>query len=210
MFLTRQRRYPRDPSKFPVTQLFVLGESAPTPNSQPASRPADLLPLALVRVAEPIALTSIFPYAWKLVLHYHATDERNAAFYAGILISAFALAEALTGMYWGGLSDRIGRKPVLLLGCAGTLLSLLVVGFAGNFWMALAGRALGGILNGNIGVIQTMVGELVHKPEHEPRAYAVMPFVWSVGTIIGRKFLPLCPLYHKVLTVSSLDWRLLR
>ncbi|EKG20060.1 Major facilitator superfamily [Macrophomina phaseolina MS6] len=88
-------------------------------------------------------------------------------------------------MYWGGLSDRIGRKPVLLLGCAGTLLSLLVVGFATNFWIALVGRALGGFLNGNIGVIQTMVGELVHKPEHEPRAYAVMPFVWSVGTIVG-------------------------
>jgi len=70
-------------------------------------------------------------------------------------------------MYWGGLSDRIGRKPVLLLGCAGTLLSLLVVGFAPNFWIALLGRALGGVLNGNIGVIQTMVGELVTKPEHE-------------------------------------------
>lgn len=39
--------------------------------------------------------------------------------------------------------------------------------------------------DGNIGVIQTMVGELVKKPEHEPRAYAVMPFVWSIGTIIG-------------------------
>ena len=70
-------------------------------------------------------------------------------------------------MYWGGLSDRIGRKPVLLLGCAGTLLSLLVVGFAPNFWIALLGRVLGGVLNGNIGVIQTMVGELVTKPEHE-------------------------------------------
>ncbi|KAF2500596.1 putative MFS transporter, partial [Lophium mytilinum] len=141
--------------------------------------------IALVRVAEPIALTSIFPYAWKLVLYYNVTDEANAALYAGILISAFALAEALTGMYWGGLSDRIGRKPVLLLGCAGTLLSLLILGFAPNFWVALAGRILGGMLNGNIGVIQTMVGELVTKPEHEPRAYAVMPFVWSVGTIVG-------------------------
>lgn len=32
-----------------------------------------------------------------------------------------------------------------------------------------------------------MVGELVRNPEHEPKAYAVMPFVWSIGTIIGRK-----------------------
>ncbi|KAI9820203.1 MAG: hypothetical protein M1827_005825 [Pycnora praestabilis] len=120
-----------------------------------------------------------------MVIDFHVGDKENASFYAGILISAFALSESLTGMFWGSLSDRIGRKPVLLLGCAGTLASLLVVGFSTNFWIALAGRALGGFLNGNIGVIQTMVGELVTKPEHEPRAYAVMPFVWSIGTIIG-------------------------
>ena len=70
-------------------------------------------------------------------------------------------------MHWGGLSDRVGRKPVLLLGCFGTLLSLVMVGFASNLWIALVGRAVGGLLNGNIGVIQTMVGELVTKPEHE-------------------------------------------
>lgn len=89
------------------------------------------------------------------------------------------------GMYWGGLSDRIGRKPVLLLGCAGTMISMVVLGFASNIWVALAGRIFGGALNGNIGVIQTMVGELVTKPQHEPAAYSILPFVWSVGTIIG-------------------------
>lgn len=68
-------------------------------------------------------------------------------------------------MYWGGVSDRVGRKPVLLMGCFGTAASLLVVGFAPNFWVALLGRILGGVLNGNIGVVQTMVGELVQRPE---------------------------------------------
>ncbi|PBP24111.1 major facilitator superfamily transporter [Diplocarpon rosae] len=140
---------------------------------------------AIVRLAEPIALTSIFPYAWPLVKKFHVGDESNASFYAGLLISAFALAESLTGMFWGALSDTVGRKPVLLLGCAGTMLSMIVVGFSSNIWMALAGRAIGGFLNGNIGVIQTMVAELVTKPEHEPKAYSVMPFVWSIGTIIG-------------------------
>ncbi|KAL6151920.1 hypothetical protein ACJQWK_04816 [Exserohilum turcicum] len=88
-------------------------------------------------------------------------------------------------MYWGSVSDRVGRKPVVILGCLGTMSSLLLVGLAPNFWVALVGRIIGGALNGNIGVIQTMVGELVKKPEHEPKAYAVMPFVWSIGTIIG-------------------------
>lgn len=88
-------------------------------------------------------------------------------------------------MFWGGLSDRYGRKPIVLLGCASTVLSLLIVGFSQSFTAALLGRVIGGALNGNIGVIQTMVGEIVTRPEHEPKAYSIMPFVWSIGTIIG-------------------------
>jgi predicted MFS family arabinose efflux permease len=53
------------------------------------------------------------------------------------------------------------------MGCFGTVASLLIVGFAPNFWVALVGRFVGGALNGNIGVIQTMVGELVVNPRHE-------------------------------------------
>lgn len=154
----------RNPDDFPTLQLFLL---------------------AIVRLAEPIALTSIYPYAWALVKKFHLGNEDDASFYSGLLISSFALCEAAMGMFWGGLSDRIGRKPVLLVGCIGTAFSMVILGFAPNVWIALLGRAIGGLLNGNIGVIQTMVGELVTKPEHEPRAFAVMPFVWSIGTILG-------------------------
>jgi MFS family permease len=144
----------RNPDDFPTLQLFLL---------------------AIVRLAEPVALTSIFPYAWELIKRFHTGNDQDAPFYAGILISSFSLAEALMGMYWGGLSDRIGRKPVLMIGCMGTMLSLIMVGFASNIWIALLGRAIGGFLNGNIGVIQTMVGELVTKPEHERECQPLSP-----------------------------------
>lgn len=128
---------------------------------------ADTPGTAIVRLAEPIALTSIFPYAWSLVKRFQVGSEEDATFYAGLLISAFSLTEAAMGMFWGGLSDRIGRKPVLLLGCIGTMFSLVMVGFAQNIWVALVARALGGMLNGNIGVIQTMVAELCTHKSHE-------------------------------------------
>ena len=53
------------------------------------------------------------------------------------------------------------------MGCLGTTASLLVLGFSSNIWIALFSRLLGGALNGNIGVIQTMVAELVVNPKHE-------------------------------------------
>jgi MFS family permease len=120
-----------------------------------------------------------------MVKHFEFGEPTYAAFWAGILIGAFSFFEALSSYYWGALSDRIGRKPVILFGCTGTIFSLLFIGFAPNFWVALFGRALGGCLNGNLGVIQTMVSEIVKKPEHEPKAYSVSPFAWSVGTMVG-------------------------
>lgn len=131
-----------------------------------------------MRLAEPIAITSILPYAWRFVLHFHVGTRDDAAFWTGVLIAAFSFAEALTGVFWGSLSDRIGRRKVLISGCIGTCVSLLFVGFAQNFWTALAGRVLGGLLNGNIGVIQTMVGELVTNPKHERKFVSFLYSFW--------------------------------
>ena len=84
-----------------------------------------------------------------------------------MVTSAFAIAEFSTGMMWGRISDKIGRKPVVIIGLAGTLISMLMFGFAKSLPVALLARALGGVLNGNIGVIQTTVAELVKEKEHQ-------------------------------------------
>lgn len=91
----------------------------------------------------------------------------NASFWAGVLVSAFAIAEASTAVLWGSLSDRIGRKPIILIGLTGTVISSVMLGFAKNYWVALAARLIGGLLNGNVAVMQTMVAEIVKKPKHE-------------------------------------------
>lgn len=142
--------------------------------------------LALCRICEPIAFMSIFPYAYYMVESFGiANSEGQISMYAGMVTSAFAFAECASGVFWGRLSDRVGRKKVLLGGLFGTGLSMLLFGFAKNLPMALIARALGGLLNGNIGVLQTTVAELVTVEEHQPRAYSIMPFVWCLGTIVG-------------------------
>ena len=92
---------------------------------------------------------SIFPYSYYMVVSFQVTtDDRQISVYAGMITSAFAFAEFSTGVLWGKLSDRVGRKPVLISGLAGTLLSMLLFGFAPSLPVALLGRALGGLLNG--------------------------------------------------------------
>jgi MFS family permease len=92
---------------------------------------------------------SIFPYIYHMVKDFQLTeDESLISFYAGMVTSAFTFAEFSTGVVWGRLSDKIGRKPVLLMGMGGTGLSVLLFGFAPSLPVALFARALGGFLNG--------------------------------------------------------------
>lgn len=108
---------------------------------------------ALCRICEPIAFMSIFPYIYYMVKSFNiTTDERQIAMYAGMVTSAFAMAEFLASIFWGRLSDRVGRKPILLTGLAGTGISMIVFGFAPSLPIALLARALGGILNGYVHV----------------------------------------------------------
>ena len=98
---------------------------------------------------------SIFPYIYYMILSFNITsDDRQIAIYAGMVTSAFAFAEFSTGVVWGRLSDRVGRKPVLIGGLAGTGISMMVFGFAPSLPVALVGRALGGLLNGYVGILR--------------------------------------------------------
>ncbi|KAI5244046.1 MFS general substrate transporter [Aureobasidium subglaciale] len=127
---TQRHRVQQHSSAFPTRQLFVL---------------------ALCRICEPIAFMSIFPYVYYMISGYHITnDEKQIALYAGMVTSAFAFAEFSTGVMWGRLSDKVGRKPILLMGLAGTGVSMIVFGFSPNLTTALIARALGGLLNGQV------------------------------------------------------------
>ncbi|KAF2844950.1 MFS general substrate transporter [Plenodomus tracheiphilus IPT5] len=156
---------PPDPkdAPFPTKQLIIIG---------------------ICRFSEPLAFNSILAYSWLMVQDLGIPKD-DASFYAGLLVSAYAIAEAITAPGWGMISDVYGRKPVALIGLAGVAMSSILFGMAPTYWVALLARFIGGALNGNVAIMQTMVAEMVKNPAHEPKAYATQPFVWTLGGIIG-------------------------
>ena len=115
-----------------------------------------------------------------MVKDLHGGDDTDASFYAGLLVSAYAVAEAITAMGWGVLSDRYGRKPVVLIGLGGVAISSLIFGLASTYWVALLARFVGGALNGNVAVMQTMVAEMVKNPEHERKSMNDLALMLSI------------------------------
>lgn len=142
--------------------------------------------IAFVRFAEPIAFTSLFPYVYFMVKDFHiAHSEAEVAKYSGYLSSTFAFCQVLTSLNWGKFADRHGRKPTLLIGLTGSISSLLLLGFSKNYYWALGARSLMGLLNGNVAVIRTMLGEVATERKHQALAFSTMPLIWQVGCVVG-------------------------
>ncbi|KAF2110948.1 major facilitator superfamily domain-containing protein [Lophiotrema nucula] len=143
-----------------------------------------LVILSICRFAEPIALTSVFPYVPEMIESF-GIPENDIARWAGITSATFSICQGMTGIPWGAASDRFGRKPVILIGLANTMITMLIWGFSTSLPMAIAARALQGLGNGNVGILRTMVAELCPWKELQPRAFSIMPLVYTIGAVFG-------------------------
>ncbi|KAL3459525.1 major facilitator superfamily domain-containing protein [Aspergillus heterothallicus] len=114
-------------------------------------------------------------------------DASEIAKQAGYITAVFAATQGCTSMWWGRAADhpRLGRKRVLVLGLMGSAVSALGMGFSTSFRMALCFRFLAGALNGNVGVLRTMVSEIVVDKRYRPRAFLLLPMCFNIGVIIG-------------------------
>ncbi|KAI6045952.1 MFS general substrate transporter [Pisolithus marmoratus] len=142
--------------------------------------------LMLVALVEPIASQCIYPFINELVSGLDITggDERAVGYYAGLIESLFFATQALTVFQWSRISDQIGRKPVLLVGIFGLSLSILCFGLSRTFTGLVISRCITGALNGNIGVMKSMLGELTDS-SNMAQGFALMPIMWSLGCTLG-------------------------
>ncbi|KAI5998710.1 MFS general substrate transporter [Pisolithus albus] len=170
---------------------MTADESTPLlENSQARAKtplPKTQLGLSLfVLFSEPISSQYIFPFINQLIRELGVTggDDRKIGYYAGVIESLFFVTQALTALYWSRLSDYVGRKPVLLVGLAGLSISNLCFGLSTNFWMLVASRCIAGALNGNVGVMKSIIGEITDNT-NMAQAFALIPIVFSVGASIA-------------------------
>ncbi|KAH7915289.1 MFS general substrate transporter [Hygrophoropsis aurantiaca] len=142
--------------------------------------------LLLMQLAEPISSLSIYPFINQLIREIGITggDETKVGYYAGVIESIFFVTQAITVLRWSQLSDRIGRKPVLLIGLSGLCISMLCFGLSRTFVTLIISRCICGVLNGNSGVMKSMMGELTDST-NMAQAFAFIPIVWCVGATIG-------------------------
>ncbi|SPQ18812.1 ea73b43c-9629-4714-a883-43897362c394 [Thermothielavioides terrestris] len=143
--------------------------------------------LAVARFAEPLALTSVFPYLPEMIASF-GVEKNEVARWAGFTGAIFSISQSLTAVAWGRASDRFGRKPVILTGLASTMTCFLLWGMSTSLPMAITVRAIMGGGNGNVGIIRTMVAEMVPEKELQPKAFSLMPLVWSIGSVFGPAF----------------------
>ncbi|KIK91599.1 hypothetical protein PAXRUDRAFT_149153 [Paxillus rubicundulus Ve08.2h10] len=142
--------------------------------------------IMFIQLAEPLTSQVIAPFAPQLIRDIGITngDETQVGYYVGLLHSLFFATQALTVLHWSRVSDRIGRKPVILTGLFGLSASMYCFGLAKTFWGLVMSRALNGALNGNIGVMKSMMVEITDST-NLAQAYAYMPIAWSSGASLG-------------------------
>ncbi|DAA74831.1 TPA_exp: Uncharacterized protein A8136_2249 [Trichophyton benhamiae CBS 112371] len=149
------------------------------------AKPAPKLPVQQFVIL--VVFTSVFPYLPEMVRTFGVV-ERDVAKWVGVLSAIFALCQCITAVPWGNLSDRIGRKPVILTCLSITMFFTLLFGVSTSLPMAVLARACLGFSSGNVGIIRTVVAELVPERELQPRAFSLMPLVWTIGSIFGPAF----------------------
>jgi MFS family permease len=117
------------------------------------------------------------------------TPGQNQAFlvtvlFGGLLGSLYSFLQFFASPFWGRLSDRHGRRPVLIITTVGTALSYLLWIFAGSFWVLIVSRVLAGVMAGNLAVATASIADLTESRTRS-RGMALIGVAFGLGFILG-------------------------
>lgn len=101
-----------------------------------------------------------------------------------MIISVYALGAGLCGPYWGKLSDRYGRKPIIMVCLAGAAVTYAMLGFATELWQVYVARGLAGLMAGNLGVASAMMADIT-TPQNRAKGMGLIGAAFGLGLILG-------------------------
>lgn len=107
----------------------------------------------------------IIPILPVISSHYPVPALGGVGVAAGILMAAYSLLQMVCSPFWGRLSDRFGRRPILLLSLAGSTTSYLIFALADSYWMLLASRVLAGVCSANITAAQAYIADITSEKD---------------------------------------------
>ncbi|MBL9203470.1 MAG: MFS transporter [Opitutaceae bacterium] len=186
-------------------------------------RPLSLGVIFLTLYIDLIGFSIIFPLGPDLLRHYLEIDghggvlgsllgvlESTAAalgntthlpevLFGGIISSLFSLLQFVFAPFWGSLSDKHGRRPILLFTVAGTAASYLLWFLSGSFWLFLLARLVGGAFGGNLSVATAAVADVTTRKERS-RAMGLVGAAFGLGLVTG----PLVGAYTAKIDLSVL------
>jgi MFS family permease len=138
-----------------------------------------LLPIFLVVLVDVLGLTIVLPLLPFYVEHHGASPIE-----VGLVTGVFAFCQLLSGPVLGSLSDRYGRKPMLLLSQIGTLLGFVLLARASALWMIFVSRIIDGVTAGNLSIAQAYIAD-VTEPKDRAKSFALVGIAFGLGFLLG-------------------------
>lgn len=126
----------------------------------------------------------IFPVMPDLIREVHGGDISNAAIWGGVLATVFAAMQFLFGPLLGSISDRFGRRPVLLLALGAMAIDYLVMAQAWTIWLLLLGRMIGGITAATHATATAYMAD-ISKPEDKAANFGLIGAAFGMGFVLG-------------------------
>ncbi len=141
--------------------------------------PRAVIPIYGTTLADTLGYTLMIPLLPQLVREYHASDVIG-----GALLSIPAVCSAIAAPVWGKLSDRLGRKSILMASQVLSLAGYLMLALSHALWLVLLSRVISGLGGGSLGAAESFIADAT-KSEQRERAYSLYGAVFGIAFVIG-------------------------
>ncbi len=138
-----------------------------------------LIPIFIVVFVDLLGFTIVLP-----LLPFYAQDYQASPQVIGYFVAVYSVMQFIASPILGGLSDKYGRRPVLIYSQLGSLIGFLMLGFARSLWMLFASRIIDGASGGNLTIAQAYIAD-VTEPEDRAASFAVIGIAFGLGFMIG-------------------------